>query len=81
MENEKLKELMQQRENTKAGLRKATESLKDISPMAVLTGQVNIDGFLAQVESVLHVNDVVITELVSRELNRSEAEHIGLLGG
>lgn len=81
MENEKLKELMQQRENTKAGLRKATESLKDISPMAVITGQVNIDGFLAQVESVLHVNDVVITELVSRELNRSEAEHSGLLGG
>lgn len=70
MENNELEKLLIRREAAQKGLEKAVSNLKGISPMALVTGQINLEGFVSQLESVLHINDTLVTELANRELAR-----------
>lgn len=72
MKNDVLNELQKEREESKESLKKALEGLKGISPMSVITGQVNLDDLMCQIEKSVNLTDQLLSELVSRELNRAE---------
>lgn len=70
MDNEQLKQTMVKRSESQQALVKSLEKLQGASPMSLMTGGFsNLSGVVAQFESVAHLNDAVITELVKRTLN------------
>ncbi|RCX07042.1 hypothetical protein [Marinomonas foliarum] len=69
MENQELKALLAKRKTAQAKLKGEFAGLKNISPMAIMTGGFkSLEGVAAQFESVAFLNDAVINELAERAL-------------
>ena len=70
MNNQELSQTMIKREQAQKALMVSLGKLQGISPMSLLTGGFSsLDGVVAQLESVAHLNDKVVTELATRALN------------
>lgn len=72
MENTELQAIMKKRETAQAQLKKSVASLEGVNPMSLMMGGGNVSGVLAQLESVLYQNDLVITELAERALSHGD---------
>lgn len=71
MENHELQQVLLKRQEAQKKLLQDLKGMQGFSPMSVLTGGFNFGGIAAQFEHVAQLNDVVITELALREIQRN----------